>query len=40
MNERMSRIAPASCAEFLGAFLDTPGQARGSASGRVLLRQC
>ncbi|WIA41568.1 hypothetical protein OEZ86_008933 [Tetradesmus obliquus] len=26
MNERMSRTAPASCAQFLGGFLDTPEQ--------------
>lgn len=36
MNERMSRTSPLSCAEFLGAFLDTPstpvGQA-GAAAG-------
>jgi hypothetical protein len=33
MNERMTRTSPASCAEFLGGFLDTPepGQKVGPA---------
>lgn len=40
MNERMSRTAPLSCAEFLGAFLDTPATPVGPAGAAVGLGGC
>lgn len=40
MNERMSRTSPASCAEFLGAFLDEPSTPVGPAGQAAGLGGC
>lgn len=40
MNERMMRTSPLSCAEFLGAFLDTPSTPVGPAGAAAGLGGC
>jgi hypothetical protein len=40
MNERMMRTSPLSCAEFLGAFLDSPSAPVGPAGAAAGLGGC